>query len=179
MSTDDQQDHSSENDIRDDNTDDETSVTLIEARVINRQKETISTAFIDNEVGIEFIYNVLQENKFLVPAIGLLRQDSAVIFYAADNRLDHVEINKKIGKRKSIVWIPKNFLNEGLYFVNLSLSSPDHSPHKRHFFVEKGLSFYAAEAKDNKNTARGFMPRDFPGVIRPSLHWELIQNELL
>jgi lipopolysaccharide transport system ATP-binding protein len=146
---------------------------LVSARVMNQKSETISTAAINEPVGIEFVYDVFEKYKLLVPGIGLFDSQNFAIFWAADNDLEHINKIKKRGQHKSIVWLPENFLNEGLYYVTLTLVTPTTSPMQRHFAVEKALSFYACEAQSIVDTARGFMPRDFPGVLRPKLKWEL------
>ncbi len=145
---------------------------LINARIIDSKRESCTVIPVDQPVGIEFTYKVRSTEYSMVPAMALIDKEDNTVFWAVDGNKQHHENIKKDGVHTSTVWIPGNFLNEGNYYVNLSVATPDTSPQIKHFYYDKALSFLSTEAVDNVDTARGIMPRNFPGSIRPKLNWE-------
>ena len=55
--------------------------------------------------------------------------------------------------------------------MTIALVGPNHAPMKRYVLAEKMLSFHAIEPPYDVNSARGVMPRKFPGGLRPMLEW--------
>jgi lipopolysaccharide transport system ATP-binding protein len=152
-------------------------VRLVNAEIIDENNKSVSVVRMNRTVGVKMTYEILNADRLLVPAIALLTSEDQVIFWSVDAELDNLEVRKKIGRHVSVVWIPAHFLNHGQYFVTLAMVSPNTNPLERHFFREKALSFYSAEAEGNATNARGLMPREFPGCIRPKLEWKINYSE--
>ena len=67
-------------------------VRLVAARVVTKSGETVSAVPMDESVGIEITYDVLNSGKPLVPAIGLIAPDGTHVFWAVDTDLDPITL---------------------------------------------------------------------------------------
>jgi len=78
-------------------------------------------------------------------------------------------ILRKKGLYSSTVWLPENFLSDGLFSVGAIIFQPNPfevytSPFSMLFFrVIDGFGL---------DSSRGMYNGDFPGIIRPKLEWE-------
>jgi lipopolysaccharide transport system ATP-binding protein len=79
------------------------------------------------------------------------------------------------------MWIPEDFLNEGVYVAGIAVSSMN--PVRAHFFVPDGIMFNVLD--DLAASDRNEYTQSIPGVIRPQMNWSLkavqgeIRNEVL
>lgn len=69
-----------------------------------------------------------------------------------------------------MAWIPEHLLNTGFYFVSCAVFN--HLKQVIHFH-KKDIAVFNIYDLFDKETARGMSPGDFPGVIRPLLHWKI------
>jgi lipopolysaccharide transport system ATP-binding protein len=145
---------------------------LISAKVVNSAHKTSTVGKLSDKVGIAFEYAVFAPAIY-VPTIALYGPDSRLLFWSvpSKNILDNYRL--AVGEYSATVWIPGNFLNVGRYSVSLGLVGPDHSPMERYFLSEKALSFQMIEPLDGAASARGILPRDFPGPLRPLSEWDM------
>jgi lipopolysaccharide transport system ATP-binding protein len=65
------------------------------------------------------------------------------------------------------MWIPANFLNDGVYVAGIALSTM--SPVKAHFYVSDAIMFSVID--DLTDPARHEYVQAIPGIIRPRLEW--------
>ena len=146
-----------------------TPVRLIAARVIDQNRNTTNSVRVDSSLGIEITFEVLENGANIEPAIHV-KTTKEMAFAAAYISDDYPKGVEAAGRYMSTVWIPPNFLNVGLYWINIVLGTPD--PLIRHVFQEDVLSFNVYETIDLAGTSRGRYARQFPGPVRPLLHWE-------
>lgn len=140
------------------------SVRLISARIINDNNKKPKSIFIHQDIGVEIIYEVLNNDKKPIPNIHVFNSMGEYAFVSSDNYYDSLSAK---GIHRSIVWIPKNLLNEGYYAIGIALST--YSPLKVHFFIKDALSF---DVYEDINLRNFDYVHKLPGVIRPKLKWE-------
>jgi len=145
-------------------------VRLISARVINSQGKTIVTAPVHEQIGIEIVYDILDNSKNIQPALHFQNVKEVLAFVVAYTDLQYINGVPQCGRYLATVWIPANLLNIGLMYVNLVMVTPD--PLEEYIFMEKAVSFNVHETDEVKNTARGLYGRNFPGFVRPLLTWK-------
>ena len=67
--------------------------------------------------------------------------------------------------------VPGNFLNEGVYFVGLAISSFEKGT-KIHFWEQNIISFNVKDMIENVKTRKHGYTGAIPGIIRPILKWK-------
>ena len=143
---------------------------LISAEIIDKQFNSANAISVTEQVGVRFSYRVHDVGLF-VPSIGLYSPDGLLIFFAVPPVKDIDTYRLKNGIFESIVWMPSDILNIGLYHVTIALTDPSNSPHIRHFNHDKLLSFQTLGSANLAYSSSGIFPRTFPGALRPILDW--------
>jgi lipopolysaccharide transport system ATP-binding protein len=146
-------------------------IRLVSARVVNKNRETIVSINVDEPVGLEMVYEVLKEEKLLLPAFRFFSGAGVHLFNAVYTDPNYMQVIKPPGRYVSRAWIPANLLNSGLVYVTLAVSTPGPQL-ERHFVVERAISFHVHDVFKIEETARGLYTREFPGAVRPKLEWE-------
>jgi len=140
---------------------------LLSVRLINKAGIKIESAYLDEEIGIECIYEIKENGFKPIPNIHVFNIRNEQVF------VSHEALNErifKIGKYKSTMWIPSNLLNDGRYIVGVAVST--HSPEQIHFFETEAIIFDVLEDMDTRDIDyRG----KIPGPIRPKLQWQTIK----
>jgi lipopolysaccharide transport system ATP-binding protein len=141
---------------------------LCSARVVNGKLEQLDAVSRDEPIGVEMTFEVLQGGHRLVPNFHVFLQDQYV--FVSSPRQDEL---LSPGIYRSTMWIPPRFLNNGLFVVGLAVSSM--SPIVVHFFEQDALRFHVI---DNLfDASRNDYTQEFPGVVRPDLEWDLVQEK--
>jgi lipopolysaccharide transport system ATP-binding protein len=135
---------------------------LKRARLIDADHQPIEFARIDQQIGIEMYFEVLQSGHQLVPNIHVFTQGQ----YAFVSYPSHSTHLPK-GTYVLVMWIPANFLNDGVYVAGIALSTM--SPVKAHFYVSDAIMFSVID--DLTDPARHEYVQAIPGIIRPRLEW--------
>ncbi|MBR8826626.1 MAG: ATP-binding cassette domain-containing protein [Gomphosphaeria aponina SAG 52.96 = DSM 107014] len=145
-------------------------VKLVSVRVINSQGKTVTTVPVHETIGIEIVYDILDNSKNIQPALHFKTVKDIFAFVVAYTDPDYIQGVPQCGRYLATVWLPPNLLNIGLMHVNLVMVTPD--PLEEYVFVERAVSFNVHETDGVQNTARGLYARDFPGFVRPLLTWK-------
>ena len=140
---------------------------LHSARLINTNFEQLNFANIDQKIGIEYIYEILNDGHLPLPNIHVFTARGEYAFISSENKNSKLS---KVGIHKAILWIPGNLLNDGTYIIGVALSSPD--PVRVHFYEPEALMFEVIE--DIGNRKHDFNQR-INGVVRPALNWDTVQ----
>ncbi len=137
---------------------------LINMRLVDSNKNTIKTVYIENKLGVEINYKILKTGFNPVPNIHLFTDKGEKLLISVETSFE----KKGIGLYKSTVFFPEHFFNEGVYHLGFALSSLN--PTKVHAFDYEAISF---EVIDNLSaiTRNGFTGK-FDCSIRPLLNWE-------
>ncbi len=139
-------------------------VYILSARLINKSHRHIEAAQLDEEIGIECVYEVKEVGYNPVANIHVFNIKGEHVFVSHENVS---ALLSKSGAFKSIMWIPGNLLNDGRYIVGIAVST--HIPEKVHFFVPDALIFDVLENMDTRSVD---YRSKIPGIIRPKLLWQ-------
>jgi lipopolysaccharide transport system ATP-binding protein len=148
----------------------DTQVKLLKGQIKNSKGEVALETSIDEPISIEMTFEVLKSTSFpFVPNFYFYTAEGTCAFVAVSNDEKIIEQ----GKYVAACHIPGNLLNEGTYFIALSVSSFS-SGVKVHFFERDALSFVVVDSMIDKTT-RSDWAGVMPGVVRPKLFWETTQ----
>lgn len=130
---------------------------------------------VSEQIGVEIEYEILQPGMYM-PGIHLYCPQGTLLFVATLPDTD-VERFKARGPRviRATAWLPRNIFNIGSYSISIEVFNPMESPFRRYFSHRHLLSFHCTEVPMGELSARGLMPRAFPGPIRPLLDWSMQQ----
>jgi lipopolysaccharide transport system ATP-binding protein len=142
-------------------------VRLNGARVVNSRLQQVDAVGRDEQVGIEMTFEVLQDGHRLVPNFHVFLQDQYAFVSSP-----FIEKAFSRGIYRSVMWIPARFLNNGLFVAGLGVSSMN--PVVTHFFKQDALRFHVTD--DLFDARRNGYTQDFPGVVRPDLEWDLVED---
>ena len=142
---------------------------LRRVRVCDEDGATVSSADIRRPVGVEMTYDVLEEGKVLVPNIHFYNEQGNCIFISHDWQGGWRDKPRPKGTYVSKMWVPGNFLSEGMVFVTTAVST--YKPFKVHLEEHDVVTFNVIDSLDG-GSARGDYAGHLPGLVRPILTWE-------
>ena len=144
-------------------------VRLRGVRVRPLEGEASGAFNIRHPIGIETTYDVLEPGHILIPNYHLQNEHGVHLFAVQDVESEWRSRPREVGQYVSTAWIPGNFLAEGIFSLDIGVSS--HVPHVQiHSFQAKALSFQVVDIFDG-SSARGDYRGDYPGVVRPVVNW--------
>jgi homopolymeric O-antigen transport system ATP-binding protein len=120
-------------------------------------------------IGIEIGYTVLRPVANLAAEFVVYDSQGTLLFTSANQYDDDLLRLHQPGAYLSTCWIPGNLMTEGTFFLRVSVVEIQ-VPIKMHVFEENILAFQIADPM-NKDSARGRIAHDYPGLIRPRLEW--------
>ena len=129
-----------------------------------------SSIAVEEPLGVEVTYDVLREGKNIQPALHFKSPTDQFLFVVAYTDPEWLRCPPAIGRHITTAWVPSNLLNIGITHVSVALNTPD--PFETHCTVDRAVSFNVYERFGDDDTARGLYGRDFPGAVRPRLHWD-------
>lgn len=135
-------------------------VKLCSARVHDCGFRNIDDIDRGEKVGVEMTFEVKKAGYQLMPNFHVFLQDQ----YAFVSSPQQTGVLAP-GIHRCTLWIPADFLNDGVYVVGVAITSL--GPTHVHFYLPDALRFHVTEKKS----------QDFligmPGVVRPTLDWDL------
>jgi lipopolysaccharide transport system ATP-binding protein len=137
---------------------------LHSVRLIDKNNNQLISPNINQIIGIEIIYEILDDSSLPYPNIHFFRGTGEQVFTAVNDT--HPNLSGK-GLHKTISWIPPNLLNEGTYTVGIALTTL--SPMTIHAYETHCLTFDAVE---NINDRKNPYLNNLPGIVRPKLSWD-------
>jgi lipopolysaccharide transport system ATP-binding protein len=119
-------------------------------------------------IHVDVHYEVLDERVPLMANV-LVSNDASELVFISSNALE-VGANKPRppGRYRSTVTIPGNFMAEGLFSLDIAISTLD--PHIQHCY-ERGLLAFHIHDPGEGDSARGTWAGSFPGAVRPIFPW--------
>ncbi|MBE9242839.1 polysaccharide ABC transporter ATP-binding protein [Synechocystis salina] len=147
------------------------AVYFLRAIVHNKDQLIKSDFTVSEKIGITFEYQVMQEGMILTHGCNLFNEQGINILNSHDVVSD-IRLKKRIpGNYTATVWIPENFLAEGIVTVGLAVLTQE--PFIVHAHEQEVLLFKVTDPITGES-ARGNYVGDFPGVVRPILKWETL-----
>jgi lipopolysaccharide transport system ATP-binding protein len=145
----------------------DTFVRLLKGEIKNSKGEVTLEVSVDEPIAVEMTFEIMQRPAFqFVPNFYFYTAEGACAFVAVS---DDRELNEK-GRYVATCYIPGNLLNEGAYFVALSVSSFGAGV-KVHFFERDALSINIVDSLRD-TSMRTDWAGVMPGVVRPKLSWK-------
>ena len=130
----------------------------------------IGEAFdIRRPIGIDVVFDVLEEGKVLAPNIHIFNGEGITLFVSIDQDAKWLRRPRPAGRYVSTCWIPGNFLAEGSLVVDVAITTL--VPFEIHFHERSAVGFEVIDSIDG-DSVRGDYAGHLPGVVRPSLEWE-------
>jgi lipopolysaccharide transport system ATP-binding protein len=139
------------------------------ARVRTEDGEIAEAVDIRQPVALEMEYHVLKPGYVLLPHYHLYNEDGIHVFTALDQDSTWRKRERPEGIYTSTVWIPGNFLAEGMLFVEVALVALN--PNQRQFSEREAVAFQVIDTLDG-DSARGDWAGRMGGVVRPLLKWD-------
>lgn len=140
-------------------------------RLKSNSRGVTSNFAIDEEVIIEFEYDVFENGAIVYPSIHLLDSTETCILATFNGPSATLAIDSyydkplKKGIYKSVCKIPASFLNDKLYSISAFLVPQDSSGMG---IAEKVMSFTMTETGDMRKEYTG----EWAGMVRPKLDWQ-------
>jgi lipopolysaccharide transport system ATP-binding protein len=136
---------------------------------VHDENGNVSSSFdISKPIGIEMEYEIFKSGYLLLPHHNVFNAEGDWIFTTFDTDKNWQGKPRPAGKYIGTVWIPGNFLSEGLLYINTVLFTLE--PRTIQFSVRDVVSFQVIENLD-ENTARGDWAGPIMGAVRPLLKW--------
>ena len=112
---------------------------------------------------------MLESGCVLMPFHHLHNEENVKIFNAHDSDPEWLNRPRPEGRYKSIVWIPGNFLSEGILFVNSGIYRLN--PDNKQLYETAVVSFQVTE-NNAPSLARGGWTGLMTGAVRPLFKWQ-------
>ncbi|MBI3650479.1 MAG: ABC transporter ATP-binding protein [Acidobacteria bacterium] len=143
-------------------------VRLYAIRVVDEDGQLTDVVDIRKPIGLEMEYAVLNPYHILVPNYHFYTEEGVCAFVAQELDEHWRTTPRPLGRYKSTVWVPGNFLSEGTMIVGAAISTMD--PVTIHFHEQDAVAFQVVDSLDG-NSSRGDYAGHMPGVVRPMLQW--------
>jgi lipopolysaccharide transport system ATP-binding protein len=143
---------------------------LVGVRLLGEDGLPKSSVAVDETIGVEVTFEVLREGKNIQPALHFKNATDQYLFVVSYTDPEWLRVPPPVGRHSAVAWVQSHLLNVGITHVTVALNTPD--PFQTHCAVERAVSFNVYERFGEDHTARGLYGRDFPGAVRPRLHWD-------
>jgi lipopolysaccharide transport system ATP-binding protein len=142
---------------------------LCAVRVRASNSEIADSVDIRQPVSIEMEYEVLKSGYAMLSHFQFFNDEGIHLFGALDVDPLWRRRPRPVGRWVSTVWIPGNFLAEGMIFVEAGLVTIN--PHIDQFEERDVVAFQVIDSMDG-DSARGDYAGSMHGVVRPLLKWQ-------
>jgi lipopolysaccharide transport system ATP-binding protein len=119
-------------------------------------------------VRVELDFEVLQSRWPLHPNIHVFNDEGVCVFVSNDSIDPKTRGTRVPGHYRATMEIPGNFLAEGMFSLDLAVSTFE--PVLVHIHERGALAFQVNDPGEG-DSARGTYAGPFPGVTRPELPW--------
>ena len=148
-------------------------VRLRSIRIVDKGGELADVVDIRKPVGVQMIYEVLQDGEVLMPYFRIRNEEDVIIFSTMDQTNDSFSTPKLPGLYTSTVWIPGNFLSEGTHYVTATMRTKDRR--YRPFWAADAVAFNVIDTMEG-DSVRGEWAGGLAGAVRPMLDWTTVHN---
>jgi lipopolysaccharide transport system ATP-binding protein len=145
---------------------------LRQVRVVDEDGRLADSTDIRSPVGIEISFRILRDDVPLFPKIKVYDREGDTAFNALDTGAEW-ELSPAPGDYVSTAWMPANFLNEGLYTVDIGICALGGAgAHKliHHAGAREAGSFHVVDPAEG-DSSKGRFPGQLRGPVRPLLQW--------
>jgi lipopolysaccharide transport system ATP-binding protein len=143
-------------------------VKLLAARLIGDQPGS-ATIDIRRPFSVQMDFEVLTDRYSLHPNVHLFNEEGACVFVSTDGYIKEYMQPKERGLYRSSVTIPGNFMSEGMFSLDVVISTFD--PVIVHV-CERGLFSFSIHDPAEGDSMRAAYAGPMPGAVRPMLPWK-------
>jgi lipopolysaccharide transport system ATP-binding protein len=143
-------------------------VRLRSVRARDESGGTVDSLDIRRPVGLEMVYDVLEEGHVLIETYHVYNEAGTCVFVTHDLEPEWRGRIRPRGRFTSVAWVPGNFFSEGALLVSPGVST--HHPFKIHAYQQDAIAFHVTDTAAG-DSARGDWDGNIPGVVRPLLKW--------
>jgi lipopolysaccharide transport system ATP-binding protein len=142
-------------------------VRLLAARLLGDASGS-ATVDIRRPFSFEIDFEVLTDRYPVNPNLHFFNEEGACVFVTSDSSLRESQQVRPLGIHRATVTIPGNFMSEGMFSVDVAISTLD--PVIVHV-LERGLFSFRIHDPVEGDSVRGVYAGPMPGVVRPMLPW--------
>ena len=142
-------------------------VKLLAARLIGDQADS-PTIDIRRPFSLQMDFEVLTDRYPLNPNVHVFSEEGACVFVNSDSYVPASQRPRAPGVYRSTVTIPGNFMAEGMFSVDVAISTLD--PVIVHVH-ERGIFTFRIHDPGEGDSVRGLFAGQIPGPVRPMLPW--------
>lgn len=147
-------------------------VKLHQARVHDENNKEVTNINICNSLAIEIIFEVFDSNHILIAGFNFYNSNGVNLFDSHEQTEKWRYIERPKGIHECKVWIPGNFLAEGLIQVSAAVFTLE--PFTVHFQEREILTFNVYDDLKEDSARGSKYTGDFPGLLRPKLKWDSV-----
>jgi lipopolysaccharide transport system ATP-binding protein len=149
----------------------ETAIRKVEIKSNSKILENYSD--VRDEIQVEIIFEVFQDGLIVSPGINVHNEEGDHLF--TSHHVDYMVNPSKFssGIYQASVTIPPHFFAEGVIYFSVALMNYD--PFTVYQHEEKIISLSIIDSVDG-TSARGIYAGYFPGLLRPKLNWNKIEQ---
>ncbi|MHB8485789.1 MAG: ABC transporter ATP-binding protein [Candidatus Acidiferrales bacterium] len=145
------------------------NVVRLRAVRVRKVDRTVSETFdIRQPVGIDVVFDVLQNGHVLAPNVHLFNGEGINVFITIDQDPAWHRRARPTGRYCSTAWIPGNFLAEGHFVARVAITT--FSNMTVHLDEPDLVAFQLVDSTAG-DSARSDYAGHLPGVVRPLLKW--------
>jgi lipopolysaccharide transport system ATP-binding protein len=154
------------------------TVRLRAVRVVGISGAQIGAAKHSEPLGIQIVYDVLEEGQVLSPYFTVVSDAGVDLFSTADPDSSVENMPRKVGRYISTAWVPPNLLADGCHYVRVVMRSV--RSQSRPFTERDIIAFTVLDDIENTVGASWWEGRA-SGVISPQLKWttEYVPEEMI
>jgi lipopolysaccharide transport system ATP-binding protein len=142
---------------------------LISGAILDSSGRVVHDPELGESIFVEMRYRILESAKVKsVPNFDFFRADGTCAFIVVAPNVEVVEPGEYLAKCQ----IPANFLNDGGYFVGLTLTSYGEIGYVINFHEQSALSFNVRDPMDPEGIRYGY-GGPIPGSVRPFFQWKI------
>ncbi len=140
---------------------------LLAARIIGDQPGSPSID-IRRSFSVQMDFEVLTDKYAVNPNLHFFNEEGACVFITGDGYLRENQRPRSPGVYRSTTTIPGNFMSEGMFSVDVAISTSDPVLVHAH---ERGLLSFNVYDPGEGDSLRGHYAGPVPGAVRPMLPW--------
>lgn len=148
---------------------DDSAARLHRVRTRSVDGESAASFDIRKPIGVEMTYEVVEAGIVASPNIHIYNDQGICLFVAIDLDEKWRYEPRPKGTYTSTLWIPPNFLAEGMFFATFALTT--FRPLTVHFAEKDAIAFRVVDSLEG-DSARGDYAGLLPGVVRPIFDWD-------
>ncbi|MFQ5470891.1 MAG: polysaccharide ABC transporter ATP-binding protein [Gammaproteobacteria bacterium] len=141
---------------------------LVAVRIVDKEGVVTDSFDMRRQIGIQMEYEVLKSGRILMPHYQLINDQEIAVLETLDQDPNWCHRERPVGSYVSTVWLPENFLADGVFYVNCNLIT--RSPNTVQFSENQVVTFNVVDTM-GPGTARGDWAGPMCGAVRPLLQW--------